>query len=102
MSEIPVTPFLRKLQELDPAFAEPVMKVRELATYTPGALDVKTKLLIAFALDVAHGEASGAKILARRARDNGATDAEITEVVRVLTSTCGLQGLATAISALTD
>ena len=40
MSDIPVTPFLRKLQEMDPAFAEPVLKLRELATYAPGALDV--------------------------------------------------------------
>jgi alkylhydroperoxidase/carboxymuconolactone decarboxylase family protein YurZ len=102
MADIPLTPFLRKLQEMDSEFAEPVLKVRELATYTPGALDVKTKLLIAFALDVGHGEANGATILAKRARDNGATDAEIADVVRVLYSTGGLQSLSTAIAALSD
>lgn len=102
MAEIPITPFLRKLMETDPAFAEPVLKVRELATYTPGALDVKTKLLIAFALDVAHGEAAGAGILAKRARANGATDEEIADVVRVLYSTGGLQCLSVAMEALSD
>jgi len=102
MADVPITPFLRKLREMDPAFAEPVLKVRELATYTPGALEVKTKLLIAFALDVAHGEAGGARILAKRARENGATDEEIVEVVRVLYSTGGLQCLSIAMEALSD
>jgi alkylhydroperoxidase/carboxymuconolactone decarboxylase family protein YurZ len=102
MADVPITPFLRKLQEMDPAFAEPVLKVRELATYTPGALEVKTKLLIAFALDVAHGEASGARILAKRARENGATGEEIVDVVRVLYSTGGLQCLSIAMEALSD
>jgi alkylhydroperoxidase/carboxymuconolactone decarboxylase family protein YurZ len=102
MADVPISPFIRKLMDMDPAFAEPVLKVRELATYTPGALEVKIKLLLAFALDVAHGEAAGAKMLLKRARENGATDAEIADVVRVLYSTGGLQNLATAMEALSD
>jgi alkylhydroperoxidase/carboxymuconolactone decarboxylase family protein YurZ len=102
MADVPVSPFLRTLQAMDPTFAEPVLKIRELATYTPGGLDVKTKLLIACALDIAHGSISGARTLAQRARENGATDEEIADMVRVLYSTGGLQNLSTAVEALSN
>jgi alkylhydroperoxidase/carboxymuconolactone decarboxylase family protein YurZ len=86
-------PFLETLVRRDPAFARLVVDVREQALYTPGALDVKTKLLIAFALDAAGGREDGARILLGRAREVGATDEEITEVLRVLYSVGGLQNL---------
>ncbi|MBI4493971.1 MAG: carboxymuconolactone decarboxylase family protein [Chloroflexi bacterium] len=100
MSQPPLPPFLRTLSEHDPQFAETVANIRQQAVLTAGALDVKTKLLIAFALDAAHGIEDGARTLAQRARDNGATEAELLEVVRVLYSLGGMQNLSVAVRAL--
>lgn len=93
MVPAPLPPFLRTLSEHDPEFSELVATIRQKAIYTPGALDVKTKLLIAFALDAARGLEFGTRTFATRAREAGATDAELAEVLRVLYSVGGLQNL---------
>ncbi len=91
----PLPPFLQQLSSLDPAFVEQAAAIREQAYYTPSALDVKTKLLVALALDVAHGSEEGVRLLSARARDAGATDAELMDVLRVCYSVAGLQCLST-------
>lgn len=97
MAQAPLPPFLNRLAQHDPEFAQMVANVRHRAVYTPGALDVKTKILIAFALDVGHGLESGMQSLAARAREAGATDEELAEVLQVLYSVGGLQNLSTAV-----
>lgn len=92
---ISLPPFLQTLSEHAPTFIEQAATIREEAYYTPGALDVKTKLLIALALDVAHGADDGVRLLSARARQAGATDAELMEVLRVCYSVAGLQRLST-------
>ena len=98
----PLPAFLETLSQRDPEFAELVVQVRGRALYTPGALDVKTKLLMAFALDAAAGQESGARILLGRAREAGATQAEIDETLRVLYSVGGLQNLTLALRLLEE
>ncbi len=93
-------PFLQAFADRRPEFAEHVSIIREAAYYTPGALDVKTKILIALALDIAAGAELGVKTLAARARAAGATDAEILDVAQVCYSVAGLQRLATALQAM--
>lgn len=95
----PLPPFLAELAQSRPEFAALVAQVREIAYYTPGALDVKTKLLIALALDIAAGAEEGVRTLAARARAAGATDAEILDVAQVCYSVGGLQRLSTAAKA---
>ncbi|EGW39191.1 carboxymuconolactone decarboxylase family protein [Desulfosporosinus sp. OT] len=75
-------PFLKFLEADDPDFGQAIEKVVSSAM-TPGALDEKTKLLIALALDAAHGSVPGVTSVARQARSAGATDAEIAEALRL-------------------
>ena len=99
MSRTPLPPFLQRLASVDPTFVDEVIRIREEAYYTEGALSVKTKVLIALALDLFSGSALGTALLAERARAAGATEAEIAEVVRVCYSVAGLQRMATAVHA---
>lgn len=96
----PLPPFLAELAKARPEFAGLAAQIREIAYYTPGALDVKTKLLIALALDISAGAEEGVKLLASRARAAGATQDEILDVAQVCYSVHGLQCLATAGKAL--
>ena len=100
MVDIPPLAYVKELRSRAPAFARLVEAIREQALYTPGALDVKTKLLIAFALDVARGREAGARQLAQRARDAGASDAELVEVLQILYSVGGMQQLSLGVPAL--
>jgi alkylhydroperoxidase/carboxymuconolactone decarboxylase family protein YurZ len=100
MAELPRLPYVEHLRGHAPEFVELVEAVRARALYTPGALDVKTKLLLAFALDVARGREAGARQLAQRARAAGATDAELVEVLQVLYSVGGMQQLSLGVPAL--
>ena len=100
MAQPSIPAFLEKLAGHDPSFVDLVLRVRQEALYTDGALDIKTKLLIAFALDAARGLEEGMRLLAERAREAGATEAELVEVVRVVYSVGGLQNLSMAVRAL--
>jgi alkylhydroperoxidase/carboxymuconolactone decarboxylase family protein YurZ len=95
----PLPPFLADLAARDQAFVARVDQIRQETYYTPGALDVKTKLLIAMALDLFSGYTIGTAALSQRAREAGATDAEITEVAKICYSVAGLQRLTTAVHA---
>ncbi|KLU59777.1 carboxymuconolactone decarboxylase family protein [Peptococcaceae bacterium CEB3] len=75
-------PFLAFLDQTDPEFAQAIEKIASTAM-KPGALDAKTKLLIAMALDAAHGAATGVESIARTLRGMGTTDAEIAEALRI-------------------
>ena len=100
MAEAPPLPYVETLAARDQRFAELVREVRQHALYRPGALDVKTKLLIAFALDVARHRQGGARELAQRAREAGATDAELIEVLEIMYSVGGMQSLSLGVPAL--
>jgi AhpD family alkylhydroperoxidase len=73
---------LEVFEGLDPELLKMVRRSSELAM-ADGALPRKVKLLIAMALDAAHGAADGVGSLARAAMQAGATKQEIAEALRV-------------------
>ncbi len=74
---------------------------RSLA-FQEGPLSLKHKLLIALALDAAHGAANGVKSLAKQALDAGATKAEITDALRVAYFITGVGSIYTAAQGLQE
>lgn len=75
-------PFVESLKETDPELYEIVTKNFDLAL-SPGEVDMKTKVLIVLALDALANSTEGVKTLADRARQLGATEGEIKEVLRI-------------------
>ena len=73
---------LKVFEELDPELLKLVRHTSELAL-AEGALPKKVKLLIAMALDAAHGAVGGVRALARMAMEAGATKQEVAEALRV-------------------
>ena len=90
---------LKPLEELDPKLFSLVQETQELAL-GEGALPRKYKLLIALALDAAHGATEGVKSLARAAMQAGATKDEIAETLRVTHYISGVGSIYTASRAL--
>jgi alkylhydroperoxidase/carboxymuconolactone decarboxylase family protein YurZ len=90
---VSIPPFLQVFEKNNPEFYRQTVELRQKVMYEPGALDVKTKLLIAFALDVSKGALDGVRLLAQRARDAGASEAELEEVLMLLYAVGGQQNL---------
>ncbi|MDH7577480.1 MAG: carboxymuconolactone decarboxylase family protein [Bacillota bacterium] len=88
-------PFVQQIEKRDPELYQAVVKIIELAM-TPGALDAKTKTFIALALDAYIGSERGVIALSNRARELGATDQEINEVLRIAYYVSGSKTLATS------
>ena len=92
---------LQALQDLDPKLMSLVEDGRKL-TFDDGALPAKFKTLIALALDASLGAVDGVKSLAETATQLGASDAEITETLRVAYFISGVGSLYTASRALRE
>jgi alkylhydroperoxidase/carboxymuconolactone decarboxylase family protein YurZ len=92
---------LSTLRRLDPEFMKQVDGLDALV-YADGALPRRIKLLMAMALDAAHGAMGGVKALAEQARAAGASEAEIAEALRVAFQLSGVGSLYTASFALED
>ncbi len=90
---------LKPLEELDPKLFSLVQETQKLAL-GEGALPRKYKLLIALALDAAHGATQGVKSLAQEAMRAGATKDEIAETLRVAHYISGVGSVYTASRAL--
>lgn len=95
MPEDPLSVF----ETLDPALLKLVRQTSQLAL-ADGALPRKTKLLIAMALDAAHGAVGGVKALAGAALEAGATKQEVAEALRVAQYVSGAGAVYTAAHAL--
>jgi len=89
------------IKKVDNELFENMSKTREM-TFEDGALTKKNKLLIALALDAAHGAVNGVKSLASQAMQNGATKEEIMEAIRVSNYVSGAGSVYTAANALKD
>lgn len=98
MSKGEMPMFLKILKEKDPEYAENLLKNYK-KNFSDGALSAKTKTLIAMALDAGRGDTEGVQALSEQARQLGATENEILEVVEVVEGTSGFQGLASATKA---
>lgn len=90
--------FLSLMKEKSPVFSEAFLNVLE-KSQSDGALPAKMKTLISMALDAAAGHSEGVRSLAEKARKQGATEEEIIETIQIITTTCGMQGLATGSAA---
>ncbi|MFH1313955.1 MAG: carboxymuconolactone decarboxylase family protein [Candidatus Eisenbacteria bacterium] len=90
---------LKVFEDLDPELLKLVRETGEFAM-ADGALPKKFKLLIAMALDAAHGAVGGVEALAREAMTAGATKAEVAEALRVAQYVCGVGSIYTAAHAL--
>lgn len=78
-----------------------ISSTRELA-FKDGALSAKNKLLIAIALDAAHGAVNGVKSLAIQALNAGASKEEIMDALRVSYFISGVGSIYTAAQGLND
>lgn len=74
--------FVEQLQENDSDYFPVVKKVVEQAMSVQ-ALDDKTKFLIVLALDALKGAEQGVQVVARHAREAGASEQEIRETLRL-------------------
>ncbi|MBM7581472.1 alkylhydroperoxidase/carboxymuconolactone decarboxylase family protein YurZ [Caldicoprobacter guelmensis] len=79
---MPLPPFLAPVGKSDPDFGKVIEEVYALSM-GEGALDQKTKLLIALAVDAVHGAAQGVTNIARLLKSMGVTDEEIREALRI-------------------
>ena len=95
MVENPLTIY----EKIDPELLKQVENAR-LFTFRDGALPLKVKLLIAMALDAAHGAVQGVRALEQQAMNAGATKEEIGEALRVALFVSGAGSAYTAAAAL--
>ncbi|MEN6349103.1 MAG: carboxymuconolactone decarboxylase family protein [Syntrophomonas sp.] len=90
--------FVDKYKENDPGYFPVVEEVVNGAMH-PEVLDDKTKHLIVLALDVFKGAAQGVKVVAKQAREAGASEEEIKEVIRLAYYVSGMDIIKTSLSA---
>lgn len=76
--------FFESLQKYDPEFYKAALGLRDASRGT--ALDSKTRILITMGLDALIGASSGVKALANQARALGASEDEIRETLRLVSS----------------
>lgn len=86
---------LKIFEKIDPQFLK-LIRDGNAFTFTDGALTRKAKLLIAMALDAAHGSHEGVKSLAGQAVEAGATKGEVVEALRVAQYVSGVGAVYTA------
>jgi len=97
MPEHPLTIF----EKIDPELRKSIQSSNEF-TFADGALPRKVKLLIAMALDAAHGTSDGVKSLAGQAMQAGATKEEVMETMRVANYISGVGSVYTAAKAFKE
>lgn len=93
---------LARISELDPKLLKQVQGLQAFAMDEKGELPKKMRLLIAMALDAAHGAVNGVKSLAMQAKREGATKGEIMEALRVAVYVNGASCAYTAAAALRE
>jgi len=86
--------FVEALEKNDPQLLRQMISLQDFVS-KDGALPAKIKTLMSLLGDAILGHAEGAKAIAERARAQGATEAEITETVRMAFFCAGMPGLVT-------
>jgi len=90
--EIP--PCLKILQEHDPEYGKVFAPLFEV-TFSPGVLDVKTKMLIAMAVNASTGMGYGCGEIAKILEGMGTKKKEMAEALRVAATVRAIQGVVT-------
>jgi len=93
--------FVKEYKEHDSEFAAIVSHVVD-TSMNPQALDAKTKYLVVLALDVLKGAEQGVKVLAKQAREAGASEQEIKEVIRLAYFVSGMDIIKTSLNVFTN
>lgn len=88
------------LSEVDPEFVSSIGTLIGAASRQEDALDGRVRILIAMALDLASGSTEGTKNMSLTARGFGATEEQITDVVKLCCATAALQRVAVGGAAL--
>ena len=101
MDEREIPPCLKILKEHDPRYLEVFGPLFE-TTFSPGALDVKTKMLIAMALNASTGMGYGCSEIAEILRGMGTKKEEIAEALRVAATVRAIQGVVTGSEAYSN
>ncbi len=89
------------LEKRGPELLRQVTGLREMVL-VDGALSIKTKTLMMMLCDALLAHPDGVAKIAKRARDLGASDAEIAETLAVAFLMGGLPGLVTGVNAFQD
>jgi len=84
--------FVEALEKGDPELLDHMNSLREFAS-KDGALPARIKTLMAMLVDAVLGHRDGVKAIAQRARQQGASEEEIAETVRVAFLCAGMPGL---------
>ncbi|MBS1677627.1 MAG: carboxymuconolactone decarboxylase family protein [Actinobacteria bacterium] len=92
-------PFVERVAAGSPEFGELIAQAQQVS-YAPSALDPKTKILITLAIDVVLGAEDGAEVLGRVAREQGVTEAELIDVIKLCFTVAGTRQVAVAVGAL--
>jgi alkylhydroperoxidase/carboxymuconolactone decarboxylase family protein YurZ len=79
---MPKSPFVIAVEKNDPKLAAQYESLSQFAT-SGGAIPQKYKTLMSMFGDALLGHPEGVKVLAQRAREQGATEEEIAETVRM-------------------
>lgn len=87
--------------KVDPKLLEGVAAASELA-FCEGKIPLKYKLLMAMALDAAHGASKGVRSLAEQAMRAGASSEEVAEALRVAFYISGCGSVYTAAEGLRE
>lgn len=87
-------PCVKILKEHDPEYSK-VFKPLFETTFSPGALDVKTKMLIAMAINASTGMGYGCSEIAKILENMGTKKEEIAEALRVAATVRAIQGVVT-------
>ena len=93
---------METIKEFDNELFENIKNTRDLAFESKGILSLKTKLLIALALDASKGAVDGVKSLAIQAKKEGATLDELKEVLRITNYISGVGSIYTAARGLEE
>jgi alkylhydroperoxidase/carboxymuconolactone decarboxylase family protein YurZ len=94
-------PCVQLLAEHDPAYGEIFSQLFNL-TFAPGVLDVKTKMLIAMAVNASTGMGYGCSEIAKILQGIDTTKEEIAEALRVAATVRAIQGVVTGAEAYTE
>ena len=90
--------FFEALEKNDPALLKQMQSLHDFAS-RDGALSARVKTLMSMFGDAILGHAEGVRVIADRARAQGASEQEIAETVRMAFLFAGVPGLVTATSA---
>ena len=94
-------PCLKILEEHDPPYGILFSQLFEL-TFSPGALDAKTKLLIAMVVNANAGVGYGCSEIAKLLRGMKVKKEEIFEALRVAATVGAIQGVVTGAEAYNE